>query len=67
MSIKGLDSAIDIAVDRAKRTKEAICVVQIGTDEYILWRHNTRANIALMYEHYKIVRTIGFKQDDIRR
>lgn len=65
--IKGLDYAIDIAVDRARRTKEAICVVQIGADDYILWRYSTRDNIGLMYEHYKIVRTIGIKEDDIRR
>lgn len=66
MSIKGLDYAIEMAIDRARRTHEAICVVQIGADEFILWRDSTKDNIALMYEHYRIVKTIRIRLDDFR-
>ena len=63
MTIQGLQAAINIAIERAHRTKESICVVQIGDNEYILWRYKTKENIALMYEHYKIVKVIGYKND----
>lgn len=66
MTIKGLDNAIDIAIDRCRRTKDMILIVQIGKDEYILWRAKTRALIPQVYEHYRIVKAIQLRENDVR-
>lgn len=63
MSIKGLNYAIKAAKERAIRTKQAICVVQIGKDEFVLWRWITKDMIAQVYKHYKIIKVIGYKDD----
>jgi len=61
MSIRGKNAAIQMAVERAKRTKQAICVVQIGKDDYVLWREDTTEGLQLVYSHYKIVKTIRIR------
>ncbi len=66
MSIQGLDIAIEMAIDRANRSKDIICVVQIGKDEYVLWRHNNIKSVPLTYKYYKIVKTIRINRNDIR-
>lgn len=63
MSIKGLNTAIKFGIERARRTKEPICIVQIGTDEYVLWRESTKDSIGLVYRYYKVIKVIGFKDD----
>lgn len=66
MSIKGLENAVDAAIERANRTKLAICIVQIDSDEFILWREITQHAIPLLYQHYKIVKIIRIRYDDFR-
>jgi len=63
LSIKGRLNAYRAAVDRANRMKQSICIVQIGQDEYVLWREITIS--ALPYQHYRIIATIRTR-DDIR-
>jgi hypothetical protein len=66
MSIRGKDTAIQMAIERASRTNQPICVVQIGKDDYVLWRQDTTVSLPLVYPHYKIVKTIRIRNDDIR-
>lgn len=62
MTITGLHNAIIVAKDRAQRSKESICIVQVDKDEYILWRYKTRANIPHLYKHFRIVKVIEYKR-----
>lgn len=55
MTIKGYDKAQHIAIDRARRTKETICIVQVERDEYVLWREESITNVSLIYEYYRII------------
>lgn len=66
MTIKGLDYAIEIAIDRCRRTKDMILIVQVGENEYILWRAKTRALIPEAYPHYRIVKAIQLRENDVR-
>lgn len=67
MTIKGLDAAITSAIERARRTKQAICIVDIGNNEYVLWREVTLDSLPLLYKDYAVVKTIRIKLDDTRR
>jgi hypothetical protein len=66
MSINGLDMAITFAIERAKRSKQAICIVQIDKDAYVLWREVNIEALKLVYKHYKIVKVIRIRNDDFR-
>lgn len=63
MTIKGLQAAIDAAVERVLRTNMSICVVQIGKDEYVLWRESTIDSLILVYKHYKVIKTVYPQQE----
>lgn len=63
MAIKGLDIAVKHAIERARRTKLTICIVQIGENDYVLWRDINKEALALEYRWYKIVKVIGYKDD----
>lgn len=58
MTIIGLDNAIEIAKDRAIRSRDNICIVQVGVDEYVLWREVNINTLPLVYTYYKIVKKI---------
>lgn len=66
MTIKGLDTAIANAIERAKRTKETICIIQIADNEYVLWRERSIDGLPLVYKEYRIVKTIRIKDNDFR-
>lgn len=66
MTITGLDTATSNAIERAIRTKQSICVVQIAEDEYVLWREVNIASLPLQYRWYRIIKTIRIKLDDFR-
>jgi len=61
MTIKGLQEAIALAEDRVRRSREPICIIQVGADEYILWREVNLHTVTLVYKYYKVVKTIRMK------
>jgi hypothetical protein len=63
--IKGLQTAKDMAIERAGRTKDTICIVQIGDDEYVLWRESNLISLPFVYTYYKVIQRI--KINDFRR
>lgn len=64
--IQGKENAVDMAIERARRTREAISVVQVDTDSFVLWREVNLHTLPLVYTHYKVIRTIRIRQDDFR-
>lgn len=58
MTIKGIEAAINAAKERVIRSKESICIVQIGNDEYVLWRESTIDALVLVYKQYKVITTV---------
>jgi len=66
MSIKGTDIAVKFAIERARRSKEAISIVQIGDNEYVLWRESNLEALPLVYKYFKVVKTIRIRLDDFR-
>jgi hypothetical protein len=67
MTIRGLDTAIENAIERAKRTKQTICVVQIAENEYVLWREINTATLPIQYNWYRIVKTIRIDDNASKR
>lgn len=66
MSIKGKEIALRIAIERARRTHDTICIVQIGDNEYVLWREINLSALQFQYQYYRVIKKVRIRLDDFR-